>query len=147
MKHVGTANNRVVFYQQHTLDVNWEKEMPKKNWLLVVVAENKHKNILREIINKALAHDLSYACCVGKQGELLHDMFDEEIVFRQVDFDKLYLPPHFIITTWHDDVEQGLWFSIFAAYNADVEINKVFCLNASDLKIEDNLIEVLQNKV
>ena len=73
-----------------------------------------------------------------------HDLIDEEIAFREVDIDKPYLPKHFIMTTWHHDFSEGLWFGIFAANNDEVCIEKVLILDMTEgkeLKRINDLIE------
>jgi hypothetical protein len=109
MEELGIINNRKVIYQRHALDVNWMKAFPNENWLLLVVIDGKKKTILQEIASKAIVHNVCYVCCAGDQSELLHDMIDEEIVFRQVDTEDLYLPVHFIITTWDNDIQEAFW--------------------------------------
>jgi hypothetical protein len=146
MPSVGIVNNRTVIYQKHSLELNWGKEMPEKNWLLIAVVDDANKTILREIINKAIAKNVCYTYSLGKQGELFHDMFDEEIVFREVDPDGYYLPPHFVMTSWNnDDIKEGLWYSAFAANNPDVEIKTIYCLNLTDLPIEESLSKLINN--
>jgi hypothetical protein len=49
-----------------------------------------------------------------------------------VDIDGHYLPKHGIMTTWHNDFEEGIWFAIFAAYNEDVSIDKIIILNMTN---------------
>jgi hypothetical protein len=56
-------------------------------------------------------------------------LVDEEIVCRQVDIDDRYLPKHEIMTTWHRDFDEGIWFGIFAANDEDVQIDKVLILD------------------
>ena len=36
------------------------------------------------------------------------------------------------MTTWHDDFEEGIWFSIFTAYGEDVLIDKVVILDMTN---------------
>lgn len=74
-----------------------------------------------------------------------HDLADDEIQFRQVDIDDLYLPKHDIMTTWHNDFDDGIWFSIFAANDEDVTIEKVVILDMTDGR-ESNRINNLLNK-
>ena len=66
-----------------------------------------------------------YVCTVGQSCEKTHDLIDEEIAFREVGIDKLYLPNHHIITRWHHDFDEGIWFAIFPAHHDKVLIYKI----------------------
>ncbi|MES2426178.1 MAG: hypothetical protein V4560_04365 [Bacteroidota bacterium] len=138
MEELGIINSRKLVYQRHALDVNWTKAFPMENWLLLVVIEGKNKSILAEISSKAIVHNVCYVCCAGEQSELLHDMVDEEIVFRQVDIEDLYLPDHFIITTWENNIQDAFWSAFFSSNNDEEEILTVVCLDASmaGIKVE-----------
>jgi hypothetical protein len=51
------------------------------------------------VISKILAKDVGYVCTIGKQCEQVHDMFDEEVAYREAEIENLYLPDHYIMTT------------------------------------------------
>ena len=148
MEEIGVFNGRKLLYLRHSPDINWVKEFPNKNWLLVAAIDGKNKNDLFEISEKALDHDVCYVCCFGPQGELLHDIFDEEIVIRKVFAGDHHLPPYdLIMTTWHGDLEEILWFGLFVA-NIDPEIiGTVFCLDACETPIRSELEEIIKDYV
>jgi len=125
--------------------MNWMNELPDKNWLLVAAIDCKSVNILFEISKKVLDHDVCYVCCFGQQGELLHDIIDEEIVMRKVFVGDHHLPPYdLIMTTWHGDLAETLWFALFVA-NIDPEIiDTVFCLDACETPIRSELKEIVK---
>jgi len=131
MQELGVINNRTLIYQKHDLNENWAKTMLIENWLLIVIINDKSQNILDEISRKAIDNNVCYVCCIGKQAELLHDMIDEEVVFREVDIEDHHLPSFDINTTWHQDLSEGLWFAIYAANHLTEKINKILCLDAS----------------
>jgi hypothetical protein len=135
MQEIKILNDRSIIYQRHALDVNWAKAMPTKRWVLLVIIDGKQRSILDEISRKAIDHGPYYICCVGRQSERLHDMIDEEIGFREVDIEDHYLPDHGIMTTWDSDLNEALWFAVFAAVHDD-GINTVLCLDASDEGVE-----------
>ena len=143
MIEIATVNNRQVSYQLYSTEIPWSKYFPKQNWLAFVIADNLAKTKLREISNKLIDNKACFVCCSGAQGELLHDMIDEEIVFRQVDIDDLYLPSFNILTTWHQNIAEGLWYATKAAYNDPVKIDKVVCLDGSERGSEREIIELL----
>jgi hypothetical protein len=121
----------VVFVEYHTAQ-NWFSQLPSRNWLCVLVSDDRDRNYLDEVISKIINKNVCYLCTVGKQCELVHDLADEEIVFREVDVDKPYLPEHGIITTWHHDFEEGIWFSIIAAHHDEIEIETVAILDMTN---------------
>lgn len=146
MQELGIINNRTILYQKHDLSINWAKEFPDSNWLLLALVTNKQKTIVNEIACKALDHNVCYACCVGIQGELLHDFIDENIVAREVEIENNHLPDFDIMTTWHSSLKEGLWFSGFAARHESESIKTIFCLDGSENSHKEVLIE-LANKL
>ncbi len=116
-------NSREIVFVEYSTERNWYNEIPSKNWLCVFVSDDRDRNYLDEVIAKILVKEVLYVCAIGNQCETVHDLVDEEIVYREVE--KLYLPKHEIMTTWHHDFEEGIWFSIFAANSDDAEIEKV----------------------
>ncbi|MCB9237360.1 MAG: hypothetical protein H6580_05480 [Flammeovirgaceae bacterium] len=93
---------------------------------------DRQRNYIDEVISKIINNDVCYVCTVGQNCELNHDLIDEEIVFRKVDIDDHYLPKHDIMTTWHTDFDEGIWFAFFAAYDEDVSIDKVVILDMTN---------------
>jgi hypothetical protein len=124
-----TLNNRELIFITYSTEKNWEKDLPKKNWLCIVVDNGRPRQYIDEVISKIIENDVCWVLTVGQSCELIHDLVDEEIVFRQVDIDDLYLPKHDIMTTWHMDFDEGIWFGIFAANDEDVQIDKVVILD------------------
>jgi len=59
-------------------------------------------------------------------------MADEEIVFRDVDIEPLHLPKHMIVSTGHENLEEGVWFGIFTASNDECEIEEIVIINATN---------------
>jgi len=42
------------------------------------------------------------------------------------------LPNHSLITTWHNDIEEGIWFALFAADSEEVKIKEVVIPDMTD---------------
>jgi hypothetical protein len=144
MEEIGIFNDRKLIYQQFSSERNLSEVFPKEQWLLLVVIENKEKFILNEIAKKAIDGDCCFICCVGNQAELLHDIIDNEIVFREVNPGNHHLPPYDVImTTWHADMEEATWYSLFAALNDPEIIGTVFCLDVSEIGIKTRLSEII----
>jgi hypothetical protein len=140
MTEIGLLNNRQLVYQRYTPDLSWVKTIPDKNWLLFVIVEGKDKSVLNEISDNVIDRDVCYACCIGEQGELLHDMIDNELISRELGISNHHMPPfEVVMTTWHNDLDEAFWFSIFAAYNDPHDINTIFCLDTSEVSIKSEL--------
>ena len=120
-------NNRSVSLVEYRTDQNWLEKLPQRGWLCVLVVEEKRRTYVDEVVAKLLLRDVAWVCTVGAAGEWAHDILDEEIAFRDVE--ALYLPPQDVMTTWHDDLEECLWFSLFAAHNDAVLIDRVAVLD------------------
>lgn len=125
-------NDRKILTVEYSTEKNWFSQLPDKDWLCVLVVNEKPRRYIDEVISKILAKDVCYVCTIGKQCELVHDLIDDEIAFREVEIENRYLPNHEIMTTWHNDFEEGIWFAIFAAYDNKITINKVIILDMTD---------------
>ena len=132
MNHERRINSRNVVLVEYNTDQNWFSQLPNQNWLCVLVSDDRDRNYLDEVISKIINKNVCYLCTVGKQCELVHDLADEEIAFREFDFDKPYLPEYDIMTTWHQDFEEGIWFSIIAAHHDEIEIETVVILDMTN---------------
>ncbi|MES2617400.1 MAG: hypothetical protein V4613_05950 [Bacteroidota bacterium] len=137
-----TINDREIITVKYTTEENWIKNVPQSNWLCILVHNNRQRTYLDEVISKIIDNDVCYVCTVGQSCEKTHDLIDEEIVFREVDIEKSHLPNHHIMTTWHNDFDEGIWFALFAAHHDEVSIDKVVVLDMTD-GIELNRIEKL----
>ena len=134
MKFLGKINNREIKYLEFSLTEPWYDSLPSKDWLLFVIAEEKNLNYFQEVISKSLENDVAYLSCTGKSGEYFHDIFNEEIAFREADIEPHYLPDHFIITVWNQDLKEALWFATKLAVNDKVQIDIIICIDLSENK-------------
>ena len=124
-------NDRNVRFVEFDTSTNWVSNLPTDNWLTIILTKQKNKRYFEEIIKKSIDNNVCFICSVGEQHDLVHDIADEEIVFRDVDIEPLHLPDHMIATTSHEDLEEGVWFGIFTASNEECEIKEVVIINAT----------------
>ncbi|WP_426670742.1 DUF7684 family protein [Mucilaginibacter sp. McL0603] len=141
MVEIGIVNNRKVFYQKYDKNISWGDDFSNGNWLVFAIVSNRKKTELFEISKELIDNNLCYACCTGEQGELLHDIIDDNIVAREIE--RGYPSSVDIITTWHADVENGLWFSIYAANNEQMQIDTIICLDANGSDLEGDISNLL----
>ena len=118
-------NSREIIIVEYSTERNWYNEIPNQNWLCIFVSDDRKRKYLDEVIPKIILKNVTYICTIGNQCEEVHDLFDEEILYRQVEIEELYLPKHSIITTWHNDFYEGIWYAIFVANSDKVQIDKV----------------------
>lgn len=131
MEKLAEIYNRTIQFEEFNPSKNWPADLPSKNWCLIIIADEEHRNYFDEIIRKAIDRNVGYIHCVGKQHDLIHDMADEEIAFREVDVEKHYLPEHFIMTTGEEDFENGIWFGIYQTQSNEMEIDQVILLDVT----------------
>ncbi|GAB2775119.1 hypothetical protein GCM10027275_17730 [Rhabdobacter roseus] len=129
---VDHINDRKITIIEYSTEKNWFDQIPLKNWLCVLIVNDKPRRYIDEVIRKVISKDVVYICTIGKQSKQIHDLIDEEISFIAVDINSPYLPQHTIITTWHLDFEEGIWFSLFAAYSEEVIIKEIVILDMTD---------------
>jgi hypothetical protein len=139
-------NDREIILIKYSTEHNWASLLPKSNWLCILVDHNRSRNYIDEVVSKLINNDVAWISTIGNSCEKNHDLIDEEIGFREVDIDDLYLPKHTIMTTWDHDFDEGIWFSIFVAHKEDVIIDKVVILDMTDGQ-ESERIQVLLNKL
>ncbi|GAB3017838.1 DUF7684 family protein [Spirosoma pulveris] len=126
-------NSRDILLVEYTTAENWYSQIPNKNWLCVLVSDDLDRRYLDDVISKIILKDVCWIATIGNQCEGVHDLIDEEIVFREVlKVDKAYLPKHDIMTTWHHDFEDGIWFSIIAANDDEIDIEAVVILDMTN---------------
>jgi len=138
-----TLNDRELVFITYSTDKDWAAELPKANWLCVLVDNDRARNYLSQAISRIIDNDVCYVCTVGQRCELNHDLIDEEIVFRQADIEAHYLPDHDITTTWHRDLPEGIWFAVFVARREDVSIDKVVILDMTEGKEREEIKRLL----
>lgn len=130
MKIIETdITNRKISYVEFDTTKNWIIDFPTDNWCLILIADEKKSTYFDEIIRKSIDRNVGYICGVGKQHDLIHEMADEVLVFREVDIDDYYLPKHSIMTVGDEDFENGIWFGLNLTFNNETEINEIVILD------------------
>ncbi|MBI5359531.1 MAG: hypothetical protein HZA48_03005 [Planctomycetes bacterium] len=85
---------------------------------------------------KCLEKNVCYVCAIGQQCELIHDIFDELIVKREIakrgNITSLDDFENSAMTTWHNEFEEGFWFATSAVFHEYTEIKEVICLDMTE---------------
>jgi len=129
MESIAEINNRRIYFKEFGTSKNWFSDFPNRNWSLIIIADDMNTNYFDEIIRKAIDNDVIFISSIGKHQELIHDLADEELEMRDVE--NQYLPKHNIITTGHEDFEEGIWFGIYVAESIEKIIEQVLILDVS----------------
>ena len=125
-------NDREITIVKYSTVDNWISDIPISNWLCLLVDNDYQRNYLDEVISKVINNDVCYFCTVGHSCERTHVLIDEELVFREVDIEKLHLPEHQIKTSFHTDFDEGVRFTIFGASHEAVSIDKIVILDMTN---------------
>jgi len=136
-------NNRKIYFVKYDTELDWTKDLPMLNWLCILINNDCDKKYLVEAISKVINNDVSFICSIGRSSEATQILIDEELVFRDVDIENLYLPSHIIKTTWNSNYDEGIRFSIFGACHEEVEIDKVVVLDMSKGEETDRIFQIL----
>ena len=123
-------NDRVIKVLNCQLDNDWQRELPSGSWVGFIYSESSSKTEIDKVLNIILDSNVTYVCCAGAMSELIHDMCDEEIAFRDVK--NLPLPRHEVMTTFNRDLNEHLWFFIYVASSDEVIIDTVIILNMTN---------------
>ncbi len=110
---------------------------------MAAFVEMDDPNILDEIARQVIDKDVCYACCIGAYGEKMHDIIDENLVIRKVEIEKLHLPKHQVMTTWHKNISNGLWFAVFSAFHETGPIEKIYCLDIGKVSNKAEVLELI----
>ena len=135
-------DGRELFYTNILANGRWYEELPDENWTGFIICDSKEVPFISEIVNKCLDKNIGYVCCAGKACELMHDIFQEEKVYRHVILQVgLNVDP---MTSWHYNFSQGFWFSMYCAFDEDKNLDKIVCIDCTERGINKFLSELLK---
>lgn len=136
-----SINHKHILFIEFDLSQKWFELFPNSNWALVVITEEKERTHFDEIVRKAIDKNVGYIHSVGKQHNFIHELADEEIVFREVENE--YLPAHLIITAGEENFEQGIWNGIYLSHHLETEIQTIFIFDTTR-HYHDKVLDLLR---
>jgi hypothetical protein len=146
MQHLGEINGRQVLYLKVDGNENWFDELPTENWLVLPIGDDQNIQAYFKLADKCIDKKVVYVCTLGQCCELIHDIFDEEIVGKKISNgesveseDEFENSP---MTTWDYNFASGFWFAVTSAYDGDKLIDKVVCIDYTS-GVKNFLIELL----
>lgn len=147
MELIGISNERQIFYSNIHSSIDWANNLPKSNWLVFAVGEEKNVQAYSELAERCIANNVVYLCAVGSCCELIHDVFDETVVEMAIRSNRdIESPEDFEnspMTTWHHNFSEGFWFAINTTYRENGLINKVVCVDYTERGVKKHLSELI----
>lgn len=147
MEILAQINGRQVHYLWINQNPGWAEQLPTENWLLIPIGHKPDKEIIAKAAEECLGRGVNYVAALGQACELIHDIFDEEVVLRKIqkgervdreeDFEREPM------TTWHHDFNEGVWFATTVAYDEYNDIHQVICLDLTERGEKDRLTQIL----
>jgi hypothetical protein len=133
-------------------DPDWLDNLPTENWLVFPIGNDKDLEGYSKFADKCIDNNVLYVCAAGQNGEFIHDIFDELIVWKKIEKDEgVDTQDDFEnapMTTWHNNFSEGFWFAILAAHHGRKDINKVVCVDFTTKGVKQhltNLIDKINN--
>lgn len=141
-----TIYDREIIIIHYATYKNWAKDLPKENWVCIIVDNDRPRNYLDEVISKIINADVCFVVTIGANSERNHEWIDDEIQYRSVDISKPYLPPHFIFTSYSSDIENGVFYGVRDTLHDEehIEIDKVVILDMTEGKEIERVMNALK---
>lgn len=128
-----TINNRRILYLDIRQDLQEFESLDLKNWVLFVIEDGSKNPILRQFAELCIDREVLYVCAAGKAGSELDDLFDFTMLNKKKTGGKLpswyQSDDDVLMTSWHDDVEEGFWFAATTANYENQPIGTVLVAN------------------
>jgi hypothetical protein len=115
--------HRKLFYS--TSDEDWQAELPKDNWCLILISNTNNEKLIDNILSESISNNVGYICGIGIKPNYIHNQADIEFVKRDIGDSKYPQPKYYIMTVGDEDFEEGIWFGLMNTFNGDVEIDKI----------------------
>ncbi|MEQ8685692.1 MAG: hypothetical protein RIE86_10380 [Imperialibacter sp.] len=124
-------NRRLIRYVEFDTSNDWAAQLPTNKWLAIILANNFGKKYIEEVVRKSIDRNVCWITGLGELHKVVHEITDEEIAFRDTDIEPHHLPRHTIVTTDDSDFDEGVWFSVFSAFNNECSIDEVVIINTT----------------
>ena len=148
MVKLGKINDRNVEYiKVNDLSV-LKGKLPKDNWILLAVADIEQTNKIHELSVICFDHYVRYVCGTGSGGTKIDDYFDEEYLIRLFRAGKEPIDENLDdmpMTVWSENFEEEFWFATCLANEENIELNKVVCINLTDVDYENEILYYTNN--
>ena len=151
MELLGQIGERQIFYCHIRSDEKWFDSISFDNWIAFTIANDEDKQLLHDMTGHCVDKGVCYSCSAGQLASLTEDYFDEEIVWRQVQYEEetgeLQDYEAAPMTTFDENFDEGFWF---AATNAKQVVNdsyttslQVVCIDCTQRKVRRHLLNLI----
>ena len=147
MERIGKIDEKEIFYLRSEDIDKYLNQLPQKNWLLFAIGNSNSEKEYRCLADACIEKNVLYVCTAGKECKLIHDIFDAvdiERLKRNGEYEKLGLSVYFVMTTWHGDFDEGLWFASTAAFSEFGEIEKIICVDFTEKKVRNYISKLIE---
>ena len=146
MIKLGKINNRNVEYIK-TTDLSVLKgNLPDDNWILLAIADIEQTEKIYELSVICFDHNVRYVCGTGSGGTKIDDLFDDQYLIRLFKAGKELIAENMDdmpMTVWNENFEEEFWFATCLANEDNVELNKVVCINLTNVDYENIISELI----
>ena len=141
-------NNRKIVYLDIVDDLREFNALPLNKWILFVIEDDIMNPVLPFFASLCIEKDVVYVCSAGKACSEMDDLFDMEMVNREME--GKYIPEWIqndddvLMTTWHEDFDEGFCFATTVAGYNDIPITDVVVVNLTKQKYLRKIEELTQ---
>ncbi|GAB5523998.1 MAG: hypothetical protein Roseis2KO_18700 [Roseivirga sp.] len=140
-------NGRKVYYHDMEKPNSSLDFLPYKNWILLLIANHDQKEWIDQLSKDLMNKQVAYVCGCGSGGSYIDDSFDQESLIRalgdnyqieEADYEDMPM------TTWHNDLQEGIWFALMVADTDEHFLDTVVCLNITKETYLDSVKKVMR---
>ncbi|HRF80406.1 MAG TPA: hypothetical protein PL070_10010 [Flavobacteriales bacterium] len=136
LRLLGVSNGRKLFYLKGLVQDHWEDSLPGSTWVALPILDTADKDQADRIARACLDHKAVYVCTLGSSCEMLHDRIDDMNIMDTVNAELMGLSLENdslpLMTTWHNDFDEGVWFALVAVDVSNTEVDTVVCIDMSE---------------
>lgn len=148
MELLGVSCERQLFYINVNTNTNWAESLPTQNWLVFAIGDEKDIDAYSTLSDVCIEKNVAYVCSAGKYCELIHDIFDETIVWKKIQngesVDSMDDFENSPMTTWDNHFSEGFWFAITTAYDEHFIIDTIVCIDYTTKGVKQHLITLIE---
>jgi hypothetical protein len=141
---VERINSRQILYLKVSDDLSELMEADLEHWVLFVICDDPKLPILESFVETCINKGVLYMCAAGAAGSEMDDRFDMNLVMREIKgrpMPEWYTgEDDVLLTTWHEELEEGFWFATTVAVHDQFAIKTVLVVNLTG----DNMLPTIK---
>lgn len=136
-------NDKRIFYEnvRHT-QYSILDTLNVGKWIGVIIANAEDNLLVDGVVKKCLDNNIGFVCCAGEISEKLEASFDHEIVHRIIEKDNEADNDDHICTVNDLEIEEALFFAIYAADPDKTLYNNIICIDLTKGKPEEIIASI-----